>query len=127
MVTLFAISFRPSPRPSPASGEREFSRPHPLTAARAEFDRAVGNGDAEGRPDGALDEPDLAAVRAHQLGRDGAPQPRTARAGRARERLEQMGARLGGHARPGVRDLDHHYGALAPADDADVVARRIVG
>ena len=50
------------------------SRPRPL-AALIELDRAVGNGEAEGRPDGAVDQPDLAAVGAHQFGRDGEPEP----------------------------------------------------
>ena len=31
-----------------------------------------------------------------------------------------------GNARTGVRHLDHHHGALAPAGDADLIARRIV-
>ena len=54
------------------------------------------------------------------------PRPVPPRARRALERLEQMRARLGREARPGVGHLDHDHGALAPPGDAHLVARRIV-
>jgi hypothetical protein len=58
-------------------------------APRRELDRAVGNGEPEGRPDGAFDEADLAAVGAHELGRNRKAEPGAAGAGRALERLER--------------------------------------
>src|SRR6202034_4806112 len=51
----------------------------------------------------------------------------TAGAGRALERLEQMGARLFRKARAGVGYFDHHHRALAAAGDADLVAAGIAG
>src|SRR5262249_28859139 len=79
---VFCHGDAPHPCPLPAGGEREISRPHALAATRAEFDGPIGNGDAEGRADGALDEPDLAAVRSHQLSRDREAETGAARAGR---------------------------------------------
>src|SRR4029078_12523266 len=57
------------------------SGPLPLPAAGAEFDRAVGNDDAEGRPDRAVDQANLPAMRAEQLGRDRKPETGAAAAG----------------------------------------------
>src|SRR5262245_65282695 len=65
-------------------------RPGALAAAGADVDGAVGDADAEGGADGAVDQADLAAVRAHQLGGDGEPEAGAAGAGRALESLEQM-------------------------------------
>ena len=50
---------------------------------RVEFDRPVGNGEPEGRPDGALDQFDLAAMGADELGGDDEAQARAAAARRA--------------------------------------------
>src|SRR5262249_45409057 len=97
-------------------------RARPPAAPRLQLDRAVRNDEPEGRPDRALDQADLAAVGAHELGRDPQPEPGAAGAVRALERLEHMRARLRRDARAGVGDLDHHHGALAPAGDADLVA-----
>src|SRR4029077_11758816 len=84
-----------------------------LVAPRIEFDGAVRDDDVERRPDGAFGEADLAPMGAHELGRDGETQPGAAGARRALECFEQMLARLGGEAGPGVGDLDHHHRALA--------------
>src|SRR5262245_8782487 len=97
-----------------------------LAAARVQIDRAVGDGEAEGRPDGALDQADLAAMGAHQLGGDGEAEAGAAGAGRALKRLEQVGPRLLRQARSGVRHLDHHHCALAAAGDADLVAAGVL-
>ena len=107
--------------------DRSRSRARALAAAGVELDRPVRDGEAEGRPDGALDQADLAAMGAHQLGHDGEPQPDAAGAGRALEGLEQMRAGALGEPRAGVGHLDHHHGALAPAGDADLVAAGILG
>jgi hypothetical protein len=48
-------------------------RPRALVSHRQQFHRPVGNHDAEGRPDGALDQRNLAAMGTHQLGGDGEP------------------------------------------------------
>src|SRR6266508_5917040 len=102
------------------------SPPAAGAAPRPQLDRAVGDADAEGRADRALDQLDLAAMGAHQLGRDGEAEPGAAGPGRALERLEQVAARLVGDAGPGIRYFDHRHRALAPPVDADLVARRIV-
>src|SRR3974390_3537741 len=90
-----------------------------------EVDRAAGNGDVESCPYRPRHQADIAAVRVHQLGGDGKPEASTARAGRALECLEQMGARLFRHALAGIRHLDHHYATFAPASDEDLIAGRI--
>ncbi len=59
-----------------------------------QFHRAVGDDDAEGGADGALDQLDVAAMGAHQLGGDGEAEAAAAGAAGALERLEQMLARL---------------------------------
>ena len=69
------------------------SRAGALAAPDRELDRAVGDGEAEGRADGAFDQADVAAMGAHQLGRDGKAEAGAAGAGRALESLEQMRAR----------------------------------
>src|SRR5262245_47842324 len=79
-------------RPVLASLPRR-SRPCALAAPGVEVDRPIRDGQAEGRPDGAVDQADFAAVGAHQLGHDGEPEPDAAGAGRALEGLEQMRAR----------------------------------
>src|SRR5437868_13974079 len=86
-----------------------------LAAPGAELDRAVRDDDAEGRADGAVDQADLAAMGADQLGRDRKAKSRAAAACRALKCLEQMRARSVIHTRPGVGHLDHRDGALAPA------------
>jgi hypothetical protein len=98
-----------------------------FVAPRLELDGAVRDDDVERRPDGALGELDLAPMGAHQFGRDREAQPGAAGARRALEGLEQMLARLGGEAGAGVGDVDDHHRAFAPAGDADLVARRVVG
>src|SRR5258707_13537861 len=100
--------------------------PAALAPALAELGRPVRYGDAEARPDGAFDQADLAAMGAHELGRDREPKARAAGPGRALERLEQMRAGLLRHAGAGIGDLDDHDRALAPAGDPDLVARRVV-
>src|SRR5204862_1706994 len=92
-------------RPAMTCGCRA-SRPRALAAPRVEIHRAVGDGQAEGRADGAFDQADLAAVRAHQLGDDREPEPDAAGAGRALERLEQMRAGFLRPSRTGIGDLD---------------------
>src|SRR5436853_4729883 len=99
-----------------ASADRAASlSPRALAAPGAEFDRAVRDDDAESRADGAVDQADLAAMGADQLGRDRKAEPGAAAACRALERLEQMCARSVVHTRPGVGYLDDRHGALAPA------------
>src|SRR6266849_1064990 len=89
-----AIGFAPGWQGSGrGNGSASSLRPRPLAAAAVELDRAVRDGEAEGRPDGAFDQANLAAMRAHQLGHDGKPEADAAGAGRALERLEQMRAR----------------------------------
>src|SRR5215470_13883067 len=56
------------PKAAPMTGPP--SRAGALVPPRPQLDGAVRNGDPEGRPDGALDQPDLAAMSAHELGRD---------------------------------------------------------
>src|SRR5215510_11927476 len=85
-------------RPGPARP----SRAGALVPPGPQLDGAVRNGHPEGRPDGALDQPDLAAMSAHQLGRDRQAKAGAAGAVRALERLEQMRARLRGKAGTGV-------------------------
>src|SRR5262249_26865239 len=117
-----AFRFPGSSRPlNPRSQSPRRLSPCPLAAAGLQLDRAVRDGQAEGRADRALDQADLAAMGAHQLGRDGEAKPGAAGAGRALERLEQMRARRLGNARAGVRHLDLDHGALAPSGDADLV------
>ena len=117
---------------SPHAGERESHRPrglgpHPLAAPAVELDRAVRDGDAEGRADGALDQLDLAAMGAHQLGRDGEAEAGAAGAGRALERLEQVRARLLGQPGPVSETSITTTAPSRRPVDADLVARRIVG
>ena len=50
-------------------------------AARGELDRAVRDGESEGRPDSAFHQADLAAVGAYQLGGDGKAETGAAGAG----------------------------------------------
>src|SRR6185437_9022701 len=69
--------------------------PLPRVAMGVELDRAIRNGEAEGRADGAVDKIDVAAMCAHQLGRDRETEAGAAGAGRALERFEQMLAGLG--------------------------------
>src|SRR5258707_11527960 len=102
------------------------SRPRALIAVRVEIDRAVRDREAEGRPDGAFDEANLAAVRARQFGHDGKAEPDAAGAGRALERFEQMRARFLRKPGAGVGDLDHHHRALAPARDANLIAAGVL-
>src|SRR6266436_6666619 len=97
-----------------------------LAAAGAELDRPVRNGQREGGADGAVDEPDLAALGAHQLGRNRKPKPAAAAACRALERLEQMRPGLFGYPRPGIRHLDYDHAAFAPTGQADLVAAGLV-
>ena len=54
---------------------RRPSRPRPLATPGVELHRAVRDGEAEGRADGALDQADLAAVGPHQFGHDGEAEP----------------------------------------------------
>ena len=56
-----------------------FSRPRPLVTHGKQFHRAVGDRNPEGGTDGALDQMDVAAMGAHQLGRDRQPEPAAAR------------------------------------------------
>src|SRR5207248_5747350 len=113
--------------PAPRRPAPRASRPRPLAAAGAKLDGAVRDREPERRPDGALDQTDLAAVGAHELRRDREAEPGAARPGRALERLEEMRAGLLAQARAGIGDLDHHHGALAAAGDADLVAAGLVG
>ena len=83
---------------------------------------AIRNGEPQRRADRALDQTDFAAMRTHELGSDGKPEPGTAGAGRTLERLEQMRARLFGEAGAGVGNLDHDHRAFTTAGDADLVA-----
>src|SRR6516225_1945854 len=69
-------------------------------APGAELHRAVGDGQAQGRADRALDEADFAAMSPHQLRGDGEPETGPAGAGRALECLEQMLLRFARKARP---------------------------
>ena len=69
-------------------------RADPLVAHALQFHRAVGDGDAEGGADGALDQANLAAVRAHQFGDDRQTEADAARAARAGERLDRKSTRL---------------------------------
>jgi hypothetical protein len=61
--------------PSPGTRWRRPSRPRPLAAPGVELHRPVRDGEAEGRADSALDQADLAAMGAHQLGHDGEAEP----------------------------------------------------
>src|SRR5262245_55561815 len=89
---------RPRSELASAEGPRRplASRARALVPPCPQLDRAVGDGHPEGRPDGALDQSDLAAMSAHQLGRDRKAKAGATRAVRALERLEQMRARLRG-------------------------------
>ena len=87
---------------------------------------AVRNDDAEGGAERAFQEPDLAAMRAHELGRDHEAEARAAAACRALKRLEQVRAGAFGQAGPCIGHLQHDDRALAAADDADLVAFGIV-
>src|SRR5262245_7488770 len=100
----------------------EESGPCALAAPRAELDGAVGNRDPEGCPDGPFDQPDVAAMPAHQLGGDRQAEAGAARARRSVESLEEMHARLVRYAGAGVRDLDDDDRALAPAGHAHLIA-----
>ena len=86
--------------------------------------RAIRNRDPEGRADRAFHQMEIAAMGADQFGCDSQPEPGAAVAGRALERLEQMLAGLGGHARTGIRDLDDGDGAL-PAPRSSFQNRRL--
>src|SRR5919108_509094 len=112
---------------SPAMTRRLPSGPCPLAAPRIEIHCAVGDREAEGRADGAFDQTDLAAVRAHQLGDDGEPEPDAAGASRALEGFEQMRAGFLGEPWTGIGNLDHRHRTLAPPGDADLIAPRILG
>lgn len=96
-----------------------------LTASYAQIDRAVGDRDAEGGADGSRHEPDFAAMRAYELRRDGQAESRAAGARRALKSLEHVGARLLGHARPGIGYLDYHYAAFTPSSKTNLVPCRI--
>src|SRR6187401_46150 len=102
------------------------SRPLPLAAPGPDIDRAVRNGEAESCADRAVDQADVAAMRADKLGRDGEPEPGAATPRGALERLEQMRARPFGDAGAGIGDLDRHDRALAPARDAQLIAAGLV-
>ena len=64
------------------------SGPRAGRTVRFEVHRPIGNGEPERRPDGALDQRDIAAVGADQLARNHEAQARAAAARRALERLE---------------------------------------
>src|SRR6266702_2642865 len=55
-----------------------FSRQRPLVTDGKQFHRPVGDRNPEGGADGALDQMDVAAMGAHQLGRDRKPEPAAA-------------------------------------------------
>src|SRR2546421_3506345 len=112
-------------RPAMTRGYR--SRPCPLTTPCVEIHRTVRDREPERRADGAFDQPDFAAMRAHQLGHDGEPEAHAAGAGRALEGLEQMRAGFLRQPRAGIGDLDHRHRTLAPAGDADLIAPRVLG
>src|SRR5437763_238908 len=77
---LACLAAPAAPRRSPPSAAA--SGALALAAPRAELDRTVRNGEPEGRPDRAVDQPDVAAVDAHELGGNREPKPGAARAGR---------------------------------------------
>src|SRR4051794_39180710 len=77
----------PGTRACPRQGRAEHDRascrdcalsPRAFAAPGAELDRAVRDDDAEGRADGAVDQADLAAMGADQLGCDRKAKPRAA-------------------------------------------------
>jgi len=47
------------------------SGPCALGPVRVQIDRPIGNAELERRPDGAVNQPDFAAMGMHQFGRDG--------------------------------------------------------
>src|SRR4051794_38724220 len=106
--------------------DRVGSGPRPLAATGTDIDRPVRDDEAERGADGALDEADVAAVRAHQFCRDREPKPGAAAPGRALEGLEQMSARFLRNAGAGVGDFDRHDRAFAPSGDAQLIAARLV-
>jgi hypothetical protein len=63
-------------------------RPRPLVADALQFHRPVGNGYPEGGADGALDQMDIAAMRADQFGGDRKAEPAAAGPAGGLERLE---------------------------------------
>src|ERR1043165_8580688 len=86
------VDARHKARSDGASGNG--SRAGALAAARTDIDGAVRDGEAERGSDRALDQADLAAMRAHQFPRDRKAEPGAATPGRALEGFEQVGARL---------------------------------
>src|SRR6516164_8261098 len=136
LASIAAPDYAARPRPPqypplwperPTARAPEASRAGALVAAGLKLDRPVRNLDAEGGADGSVHQVDLAAMGAHQLGGDGEAEAGAAGAGRALERLEQMGPRAFGEARPGIGHLDDGDGALAPPGDADLIASGVVG
>src|SRR3569833_2018005 len=113
-------SYRLAPRLA-----RARSGPRPGVTMRAEIDRAVGDSDRESRADGSRHQPDVAAMGADQLGRDGQSETGPARPRRALKGLEHVHPRLFRNARPGIGHLDHHDAALTPPGDANLVSRRV--
>src|SRR5437868_5183669 len=97
------------------------SGPRPLAADRQQFHRAIRDRDPERGADGALDQMDMAAMGADQLGGDRKAQSAAAGAAGGLERLEQMLARLGRNAGAGVGDLDDRNRPLAASGDADLL------
>src|ERR1700721_4790076 len=85
--------------------DRHALRPGALVADAQQFHRPVRYHDPEGGADGPLDQMDFAAMGANQFGGDGKPEPAATRPSRGLERLEQMIARLLGHAGAGVGNL----------------------
>src|SRR5260370_40632058 len=86
-----------------------------FVASFVKRDRAIGDFQAERCPDGSVDERNLAAMGAHEFvgaheARPGASGPR-----RSLERLKQRRPRLLRDAWPGIRNLAHRTGGLAPA------------
>src|SRR6266700_4866763 len=100
-------------------------RPRPLVADALQFHRAVRNRKPEGGTDGAFDQMDVAAMGADQFGGDRQSQAAATGPARGLERLEQMLARLGRHARAGVGHLDDRHRAFAPAGNTNLQSRRI--
>ena len=67
-------------------------------------DRTVGYLETKRCSDGAVDEVDFAAMRAHKFGGDHQAKTGTTGPGSALERLEQMRPRLVGESRAGIGD-----------------------
>src|SRR5579871_1902300 len=98
-------------------------RPCPFVADAEEFDRPIGNRDAERSPNGSFDQVNLPAMGADEFGGDRKPKPAAAGPARSLERLEQIFARRGWNAGAGVRDFDDGDRAFAPSGDADLRRR----